>query len=130
MVFRYRRSSGTSHNNCVAFQIVSDDNPSMEPFQMSDMPNQAWENLSMDFCGPLPTGQYLFVIIDEHSRYPVVEIVNSVSANTVIPVLDKVLSIFGIPKIVKTDNGSQFNSAQFASYAKFCGFIHRNITPH
>ena len=72
--------------SCIACQAATYANTSsMEPLKMSDMPEKAWENLSADFCGPLPTGEYLFVIIDEHSRYPVVEIVNSVSANTVDP---------------------------------------------
>ena len=100
----------------------------MEPLKMSDMPEKAWENLSADFCGPLPTGEYLFVIIDEHSRYPVVEIV-TVSANTVIPILDKVISQFGCAKVIKTDNDAPFNSLAFANYSKHIGFIHRKITP-
>ncbi|KAI0238202.1 hypothetical protein LSAT2_011169 [Lamellibrachia satsuma] len=36
----------------------------------------------------------------EYSRYPVVEIIRSTSANTVIPVFDKVMSMFGIPKVM------------------------------
>ena len=73
-------------------------------------------------------GQYLFVIIDEHSRYPVVEIVKSISASTVIPVLDKVISQFGCPKVIKSDNGAPFNSFAFSNYAKYIGFDHRKIT--
>ena len=83
----------------------------------------------MDFCGPISTGEYLLVIIDEHSRYPVVEIVPSVSANTVIPIVDKVLSTFGRPDVIKTDNGSPFNSTAFQTYAENSGFQHRRITP-
>jgi hypothetical protein len=83
----------------------------------------------MDFCGPLPSGDYMMVIIDEYTRYPVVEIVKSVSANTVIPVLDKVLSVFGYPKIIKSDNGSPFNSYAFVKFAEYSGFCHRHITP-
>ena len=60
----------------------------MVPLSMSELPSAPWTNLRMDFCGPLPTGDYLMVIIDENTRYPVVEIVKSVSASTVIPVLD------------------------------------------
>ena len=82
-----------------------------------------------DFCGPLDTGEYLMVIIDEYSRYPVVEIVKSVSANSIIPVIDKVLSVFGVPVVIKTDNGSPFSSHQFNKYSKHMGFIHRKITP-
>lgn len=116
--------------SCIPCQAATYANTSsMEPLQMSAMPENAWENLSADFCGPLPTGEYLFVITDEHSRYPVVEIIKSISANTVIPILDKVLSQFGCPKVIKTDNGAPFNSLAFANYAKYIGFVHRKITP-
>lgn len=74
----------------------------------------------------------LFVIKDEYSRYLVVEILRgfSLSANATIPVLDKVISSFGIPKVVNTDNDSPFNSKQFAQNAEYIRFNHRNITPH
>ena len=100
-----------------------------EPLNMSPLPQAQWQDLSMDFYGPLPTGELLLVIIDEYSRFPVVEIVRSTSANTVIPVLDKVLSTFGVPNVLKSDNGPPFNSAQFDSYAAHMGFKHRKITP-
>ena len=120
----------TAIRNCVACQACTYSNTkTMEPLKMSPMPSKAWQNLSADFMGPLPTGDYLFVITDEHSRYPVVEIVKSTSASCVIPVLDKVISQFGIPETIKTDNGSPFNSYAFAQFAKHTGFKHRRITP-
>ena len=115
---------------CVICQAVQATPTPLEPLRMSPMPPGAWQHVSMDFCGPLPSGDYLLVLIDEYSRYPVVEIVKSVSAAAVLPVLDKVLSIFGFPKVLKSDNGSPFNSAQFAQYATHCGFVHRRVTPH
>ena len=48
-----------------------------EPLNMTPLPETPWRELSTDFYGPLPTGEYLLVIIDEYSRYPVVEIVRS-----------------------------------------------------
>jgi putative transposase len=69
------------------------------------------------------------VITDEYSRYPVVEIIQSVSGHTVIPALDKVIAAYGIPKVIKTDNGSPFNSYQFRECAEHTGFAHRRITP-
>ena len=114
---------------CFACQVTNVEPKHMEPLKMSPMPETPWQNLSMDFCGPLSTGEYLLVIIDEHSRYPVVEIVHSVSANTVIPIVDKVLSTFGRPDVIKTDNGSPFNSTAFEKYAENSGFKHRRITP-
>lgn len=114
---------------CHACQVVQDTHTPLEPLRMSEMPPGPWQHVSIDFCGPLPTGDYLMVLIDEYSRYPVVEIVRSVSASTVIPVLDKVLSVFGFPKILKSDNGSPFNSEAFARYAAHSGFAHRRVTP-
>ena len=115
--------------NCAPCQLLVPERHAMEPLQMSELPGGPWENLSMDFCGPLPTGEYLFVMVDEYSRYPIVEIVKSVSARSTIPVLDKVISTFGIPRVIKSDNGSPFQSHEFKTYAEHMGFIHRRITP-
>jgi hypothetical protein len=70
--------------NCLACQTRYAVPERMEPLNISEMPGKAWENLSMDFCGPLRSQRasiYLLVIVDEYSRYPVVEITKSVSAN-------------------------------------------------
>ena len=101
----------------------------IEPLKMSEMPSKPWTNLCADLCCPLPSGDYLFVITDEYSRYPIVELIKSESATTVIPVLDKVISTFGIPNVIKTDNGSPFNSYVFRQYAENIGFKHRRVTP-
>ena len=53
------------------------------------------------YYNPQSTGEYLIVIIDDYSRFPIVEIVYSTSARVVIPVLDKTFSIFGIPDELK-----------------------------
>lgn len=71
------------------------------------------------------SGDDLFVITDEFSRYPVVDVTRLSFANATIPVLDKVISAFEIPKIIKSDNGSPFNSAAFEEFAKNIGFYHR-----
>ena len=68
------------------------------------------------------------VLVDEYSRFPIVEIIRSVSANTVIPVLDKHLATFGYPDVIESDNGAPFNSDAFASFAKHSGFRHRRVT--
>ena len=97
---------------------------------MTPLPEGPWQNLSADFCGPLPSGEYLLVIIDDYSRYPVVEIVTTTSANAVIPAFDRVFSMFGIPMTVKSDNGSPFNSEQFRNFAQYSGFKHQRVTPY
>ena len=69
------------------------------------------------------------MLTDEYSRYPVTRIVRSTAAVTVIPVIDELLSMFGIPDVLKTDNGPPFNSDDFYKYSKHVGFHHRRITP-
>ena len=69
------------------------------------------------------------VIIDEYSRYPVVESLTSLTAKSVIPLLDKTFLIFGIPKELISDNGPPFNSKEFRKFADNMGFKHRKITP-
>ena len=97
---------------------------------MTPLPEASWRELSTDFYGPLPTGEYLLIIIDEFSRYPVVEIIRSTSANMVIPVFDKVMSMFGIHEVLKSDNGPPFNSEQLHSFTTHMGFKHCKVTPY
>lgn len=115
---------------CLYCQAATISSKNLEPLKMTPLPDHAWENISIDFCGPFYTGEYLLVLIDDYSRYPIVEIVKSTSAETVIPVLDKIFAMFGIPSVVKSDNGPPFNSSKFANFAKFSGFKHRKITPY
>ena len=72
---------------------------------MSKMPDAPWDKVHLDFYGPLPSGEYLLVVIDRYSGYPEVEIVRSTKASVVIPKLDKVFATHGIPSVVKADNG-------------------------
>jgi hypothetical protein len=109
--------------------LASTPKSTFEPLQMSELPSNVWGKLSIDFCGPFPSGYYLMVIIDEYSRYPVVETLTSLTAKSVIPLLDKTFSIFGIPKELKSDNGTPFNSQEFRKFADSMGFKHRKITP-
>ena len=69
------------------------------------------------------------VVMDDYSRYSVVEIISSTSAKAVIPVLDKIFSLFGVVDIARTDNGAPFNSSEFRQFSEYMGFKHRKITP-
>lgn len=114
--------------NCLARQATSPVTHN-EPLQMSDLPDTVWQDVSADFYGPLPTGEHLLVIMDEYSRYTVVEVMHSISANSVIPVMDKIFTMLAIPRMVKTDKAPPFNGEQFGKFAAYMGFHHRKITP-
>lgn len=91
-----------------------------EPLQMTEMP---------DFNGPLPTGEHLLAIIDEHCRFPIVETVRSLTASAITHIFDKIFSTFRIPKQLKTDNGPPFNSQQFTTFTQVLRFKHHRVTP-
>ena len=113
--------------NCLTCQIAT---PTFnhEPLRTSPLPRAPWTELSMDF-GQISPNQFLFVVIDEYSRFPFAERVNSTSAHAVIPKLDSILTLRGIPEVIKSDNGPPFNGENFRQYAMSMGFKHRKITP-
>ncbi|KAK7111487.1 hypothetical protein V1264_011109 [Littorina saxatilis] len=113
--------------NCLTCQI-STPTPAREPLKMSPLPTAPWSELSADFADA-PNGNILLVITDEYSRFTVVDILQSTSSRSVIPRLDKIFAEYGIPDVLKTDNGPPFNSHEFATYATHTGFKHRKITP-
>ena len=55
--------------SCIACQAVGKPAPPA-PLQQIEMPNAPWEQVHVDYCGPVPTGEYLLVVIDRYSRFP------------------------------------------------------------
>ena len=115
---------------CVPCQATNHDpKPASESLQMSPLPQGPSQELSMDFCGPFPNGDFLLVVTDDFSWFPKVEILRSTSAKAVIPHLDSNLARQGITELVRTDNGPPFNSESVQIFATQLGFKHRRITP-
>ena len=83
----------------------------------------------MDFCGPFPTGESIFVIIDSYSKFPEVEIMKKTTAPTVITKLERIFATHGLPTKVTSDNGPPFNSHVLSNYFKENGIIHHRVTP-
>ena len=113
--------------SCIACQ-ASYPVPKKEPLCMSELPTAPWTELSCDF-GQVGSNEYLLIVVDDYSRYPLVEVVSSTSSQAVIPKLDKMFAEFGTPLILKSDNGPPFNGNEFRKFASMLGFRHRKITP-
>ena len=52
---------------CIGLQLVSVPTKP-EPMIRTELPNTSWEHLACDLLGPLPSGDYLFIVIDYYSR--------------------------------------------------------------
>ena len=100
-----------------------------ERLRHTEFPDQPWQDLAADLMGPLPSGEYVFVVVDYYSRYFEVEIIKSVTSTNVIESLEKIFCTHGLPKSLKTDNGPQFASEEFGSFLKANDIQHRTSTP-
>ena len=72
----------------------------------------------------------LAVVIDYLSKFTYAEIIDSKSAKVVLPVLMRFINIKGKPKILLTDNGTEFVNGLFTDYLKFNNSEKRNTRPY
>ena len=114
--------------HCLACQANAHPNPP-EPLQSLPGPDRPWQQVKVDFYGPLPSGHYIIVLIDCYSRYPEVEILKSTSAKHVIPKLDTIFARHGIPAQLASDNGPPFQGREFKQYMVNMGIKHTTSTP-
>ncbi|XP_055585172.1 uncharacterized protein K02A2.6-like [Uranotaenia lowii] len=95
-------------DKCQGCMVVSQpDRP--EPMQRRKLPDAPWRDVAIDFLGPLPSGDYLLVIIDYYSRYKEVEILKKITAGETIDRLEKIFVRLGYPNTITLDNGRQFS---------------------
>jgi hypothetical protein len=114
---------------CVSCQ-ANYDPKRREPLQMTTLPSRPWQAVSVDFYGPLPSGHSLLVTRDDYSRFPVVDVLSSQSARATIPALESLFASRGIPEKLRSDNGTPFQSEEFANFSKDQGFEHIRVTPY
>ena len=69
------------------------------------------------------------VLMDTHTKFLVVELVESTAFSNVKRIMDKVFALLGTPEEVKTDNGPPFQGQEFQSYLKNINVRHRRIMP-
>ena len=114
--------------SCYGCQLVS--NPSKpEPMTRTEFPSGPWQDIAIDFLGPLPSGDNLLVVVDYYSRWVEVSVSKSITAEKTIQQMKKIFSIYGYPMSVTSDNGPQFKSEQFQSFLRQNGISHRRVTP-
>ena len=81
-------------------------------------PSGPSQDCACDILGPLPSGEYIFVIVDYFSRYYEIAVLKSVTTEKDILALIPIFSRFGLPLTLHTENGPQFISNEFEQYLK------------
>lgn len=89
-----------------------------EPIRRTELPSRPWQHIAIDFCGPLPSGHHLFVIVDYFSRFVEVEIMTKIDSARAIEKLKVIFARFGFPLSITADNGRQFISQEFKHFCE------------
>uniref|UniRef100_A0A1A8I1B8 Gypsy retrotransposon integrase-like protein 1 n=1 Tax=Nothobranchius kuhntae TaxID=321403 RepID=A0A1A8I1B8_NOTKU len=110
--------------SCPTCQKVGNPNQTIRPAPLHPTPviSTPFDHIVIDCVGPLPpsrTGKkYLLTIICSATRFPEAVPLSSVTTANVIKALTGFFSVFGLPKIIQSDQGTNFTSRIFAQVAK------------
>lgn len=81
------------------------------------------DRVHMDFAGPL-LGQMLLVIVDSCSKWLDVKVLLKANSRNTIRAFERYVADNGLPRLLVTDNGSQFSSNEFEQFCKRHGIKH------
>lgn len=96
------------------------------PMTRTALPDKPWQYLAIDFFSAGECSSKVLSVTDYYSRYLVCLIVTAETAEKTIEVLDKLFHRLGYPQVIKSDNGSPFQSKEFNDYcsAKSIDVVH------
>lgn len=113
---------------CDACQIYGKEE-SKVPVCSWPQPSTPWERIHVDYAGPLE-GKMHLIIVDAYSKWMEVESLQYATSTTTIKVLQRLFSQFGNPKVLVSDNGTQFTSQEFEQFLKQRGVTHLTSAPY
>lgn len=102
--------------------------PPCQPLLPTPLPRYPWEKVATDLF-ELKGITYLLVI-DYFSRYIEVQSLTSTTSASIIRSLKSIFARHGLPTTVMSDNGPQYSSQEFSSFAEEYQFEHMTSSPH
>ena len=100
---------------------------SKEPLLQHDIPDRPWAKIGADFCEL--NGRMLLVVCDYYSNYIEVESLQKCNSSGTIKAFKVLFARYGVPDTLVSDNGPQFASKEFSTFAKTWGFVHITSSP-
>ena len=92
-------------------------------------PDCAWERIHIDYAGPME-GMMFLVVVDAFSKWPEIVQMRTTTTTATIKELGKIFSQHGYPKMLVSDNGTQFASKEFEEYCQSHGINHVRSPPY
>lgn len=102
--------------------------PVKAPLSSWPVPDRPWSRIHVDYAGPF-LGHMYFVIVDAYCKWPEIFRMSSTTSASTIAKLREVFSRFGLPDVIVSDNGTQFSSAEFATFCAQHGVKHIRTPP-
>ena len=98
-----------------------------EPLRPTELPKRPWQKLGADLCAL--QGKDFLVVTDYYSLWLEVRQLHSTTASSVINKFRMIFATHGIPEVVVSDNGPQFQCREFHGFAREYDFQHRTSSP-
>ena len=111
-------------NNCIPCRMTGKNIKPLIPFTEKnklpklDKPN---EEIQLDFIGPISVKQrniYILLSVDRYSKWPAACLTKSPNGTTVVKFLEQYVRLNGVPKVIRTDQGTAFTGRTFRDYCK------------
>ncbi|XP_033993597.1 uncharacterized protein K02A2.6-like [Trematomus bernacchii] len=102
--------------------------PPSAPLHPWEWPESRWTRIHVDYAGPF-LGEMFLLIVDAHSKWMDIYPVKSATSQVTIEKLRQSFSVFGLPKMLVSDNGTCFTSAEFETFMKQNGIRHVRSAP-
>ncbi|GFR26337.1 hypothetical protein TNCT_385321 [Trichonephila clavata] len=93
-----------------------------------EYPSRPWERIHVDFAGPIFEHTF-FLIVDDHSKWLEVYPMKTTTTKKTIECLRDSFARFGLPRVLVSDNGSQFTSYEFQRFIQRNGVKHKTSAP-
>ena len=121
---------------CHVCQLAGKPNQKIPPAPLHPIPaiGEPFERVIVDCVGPLPrskTGnQYLLTIMCAATRYPEAIPLRKITSTSVVKALTKFFSTYGFPRVIQTDQGTNFQSRLFKQVLKTLNVKHSVSSPY
>ena len=119
---------------CHSCQNVKTKHHTQTPIHRYPPATQAFDELNLDLIGPLPPSRgyhYILTITDRFTKGNFAIAIPDAKSDTIATYfLNQYISMFGVPKIIVTDNASYFTSYSWSKFMSFLNVKHKFITPY
>ena len=121
---RLKRDVSAYIKTCHVYQLTGKPNQGVKPAPLQPIPvvSEPFTHLIVDCVDLLPGSKsgckYLLTVMCQSTRYPAIYPLRSITTKSVVKALSQFISIFGIPKVVQSDQGSNFSSHMLGQVLK------------